>query len=59
MSRYEKGKAKTIEMAMAYQNSFAEGKSYYWSEIAYIQNNLERRAKRYGLLKEFREEGII
>lgn len=59
MSRYEKGKAKTIEMAMEYQNSFAEGKSYYWSEIAEIQNNLEHRAKRYGLLKEFREEGII
>ena len=59
MSRYEKGKSKTIEMAMDYQNSFAEGKSYYWSEIAEIQNNLERRAKRYGLLKEFRNEGII
>lgn len=59
MSRYERGKAKTIEMAMDYQNSFAEGKSYYWSEIAEIQNNLESRAKRYGLLKEFREEGII
>lgn len=59
MSRYEKGKAKTVEMAMEYQSSFAEGKSYYWSEIADIQNNLERRAKRYGLLKEFRSEGII
>ena len=59
MSRYERGKAKTIEMAMDYQNSFAEGKSYYWSEIAKIQSNLESRAKRYGLLKEFRENGII
>lgn len=59
MSRYEKEKTKTIEMAMEYQNSFAEGKSYYWSEIAEIQSNLERRAKRYGLLKEFRENEII
>lgn len=59
MSRYEKGKAKTIEMAMEYQNSFAEGKSYYWSEVADIQSNLEKRAKRYGLLREFRENGII
>ena len=59
MSRYEKGKAKTIEMAMEYQNSFADGKSYYWSEIADIQSNLERRARRYGLLKELRENGII
>lgn len=59
MSRYERGKAKTIEMAMAYQNSFAEGKSYYWSEIFEIQSNLERRAKRYGLLRELRNEGII
>lgn len=59
MSRYEKGKAKTIEMAMEYQNSFVEGKSYYWSEIAAIQSDLERRARRYGLLKELRENGII
>ena len=59
MSRYENGKIKTIEMAKEYQRSFSEGKSYYWSEIADIQDNLERRARRYGLLKEFQEEGII
>ena len=59
MSRYAKGKAKTIEMAKDYQNSFAEGKSYYWSEVAEIQGNLEKRARRYGLLKELRNEGII
>ena len=59
MSRYEKGKVKTVEMAMEYQRSFADGKSYYWSEIADIQGNLEKRAKRYGLLREFRNEGII
>ena len=58
MSRYEKGKADTIEMAMEYQKSFSEGKSYYWSEIADIQSNLERRAKRYGLLREFKENAI-
>ena len=59
MSRYAKGKAKTIEMAMDYQKSFTEGKSYYWSEISEIQGNLEKRARRYGLLKELRNEGII
>ena len=59
MNKYQKGKARAIELAKEYQNSFAEGKSYYWSEIFEIQNNLERRARRYGLLEELRNEGII
>ena len=56
---YQRGKADTIQMAQDFQQSFADGKSYYWSEFAEIQTRLERRAKRYGLLREFRENGII
>lgn len=56
---YAEGKAKTVEEAMEYQNSFAEGKQYSYGEMADIQGRLEKLGKRYGLLREFRENGII
>lgn len=56
---YAEGKAKVIEEAQDYQRSFAEGKSYYWSEIAERSDHFSKLAKRYGLIREFREEGII
>ena len=56
---YSEGKAKAIEEAQNWQNSFAEGKSYYWSEMAEFSAHFTKLAKRYGLVREFREEGII
>lgn len=35
------------------------GKNVSWGEIAQFTNWAELCAKRYGLLKEFRENGII
>lgn len=57
--KYIDGKNKTIEKAIEYQNSFSNGQTYYWSEIIEITDNLYKLAKRYGLIKEFRENGII
>jgi hypothetical protein len=31
----------------------------YWSECAEIENELETIGKRYGLIREFRENGVI
>lgn len=56
---YAEGKARATEEAMEYQNSFAEGKQYSYGEMADIQGRLEKLGKRYGLLREFRENGII
>lgn len=58
-TKYQQGKAKTIELAMDFQNSFAEGRTWYYSELADFQEKMEKRARRYGLLKELRNEGII
>ena len=58
-SKYQRGKAKTIELAMDFQNSFAEGRTWYYSELADFQEKMEKRARRYGLLKELRENAII
>ena len=58
-TRYQKGKADTIELAKEFQNSFVEGRQWYYSELADFQAMIEKRARRYGLLKELRNEGII
>ncbi len=56
---YAESKAKAIEKAMEYQSSYAEGKQYSYGELADIQRRFEKLGKRYGLLREFRENGII
>ena len=56
---YAEGKAKAIEEALEWQRSFAEGKSYYWSEMVEFSAHFSKLAKRYGLVREFRENGII
>lgn len=57
--RYLEGKEKAINAAIEYQNSFSEGQIYYWSEIIELTEHFTKLAKRYGLIKEFRENGII
>ena len=59
MTRYEENKERVRQEAIDYSNSFAEGREYYWSEIAEIGAYFEKQGKRYGLLEEFRENGII
>ena len=59
MTRYQENKERVRQEAIDFQNSFAEGKNYYMSELAEIGNYFEKQAKRYGLTAEFRENGII
>ena len=59
MSKYEKNKEKLRQKAIEYQSSFAEGKTYFYSEVATMQDYFYKNGKKYGLLREFRENGII
>lgn len=59
MSKYEQGKARTRELAMEYLNSISDGVQYSYEGMAIIQDELEKLGKRYGLLREFRENAII
>lgn len=57
MNAYQEGKAKARQAAIDWQLSLKGGESY--GEMAEAQNRFEKLAKRYGLVKEFRENGII
>lgn len=56
MNKYQQGKECAREKAIEWQS---EQKPKSWLELANEQEKFERLAKRYGLVKEFRENGII
>ena len=56
MNKYEQGKQKTRQLAQEIQNDQAP-KS--WGQVANDCERLQRLAKRYGLIKELHNEGII
>jgi hypothetical protein len=58
MNNYQRGKNAAREQAIAWQANFAE-QSQPWGEIAAEQRQLEQLARRYGLVREFRENAII
>ena len=58
MSKYQKGKKKIREEAKAWQMMAGEG-ILYWSDILGATDYFSRLGKRYGLLTEFRENGIL
>lgn len=51
-------KAELRQRAIDWQNS-SVFHDYSYGELAIIQDYFERKGKRYGLLREFRENGII
>lgn len=55
---YRKLKAQARQEAIDLQRRMSE-ESLSWGGIAYIQDYLSTLAKRYGLTKEFRENGLI
>lgn len=55
---YEIGKEKARKEAINYQNYAPEWDLYY-SEIIDASEYFTKLGKRYGLLKEFKENGII
>ena len=59
MNQYQAGKARAREKAIQFQTNIANGVLYSYYDIANIQIMFERLARRYGLVKEFRENAII
>lgn len=55
---YAELKAEKRQEAIEWQLDFGNH-NYSWGEIAYYSDYFEKLGKRYGLLKEFRENGII
>lgn len=55
MNAYQKAKARTREMAVDFSYNDAP---MSWGEVAEICNKFEKLGRRYGLLREFRENGI-
>lgn len=58
MNTYQEAKEKAREEAIEWQHNFGDY-DYSYGELLYYQNHFEILAKRYGLVKEFRENGII
>lgn len=58
MKTYQERKESVRMEAIEYQNTFSD-KPYSWGELATLSYYFEKMGKRYGLLKEFRENGII
>ena len=58
MNNYQKQKEKARSKAVDWQLDF-NNHNYSYGELAESQGYFERLAKRYGLVKEFRENYII
>jgi hypothetical protein len=58
MSNYKENKEKAREKAIEWQRDF-KNHNYSWGELAYYGAYFEKLAKRYGLVEEFKENGII
>lgn len=59
MTHYQKAKAAAREKAVEFSNNMEEMTAgLSWGELAEIQNRFERLGRRYGLLREFRENAI-
>lgn len=56
---YARGKARARCEAIEWSFTFSEGKVYYWSELSEWCEYFTALGKRFGLLREFRENGII
>lgn len=58
MNTYQIAKERIRDRAVEWQNSFSEH-DYSYGELVYWQGYFERLAKKYGLVREFIENGII
>ncbi len=59
MTTYEMKKQEARDEAVLFFSAIAQGRQLYMSELADITAHFTKLGKRYGLLKEFRENGII
>ena len=58
MSRYTRAKENARQKAMDWQTDYYNN-NYSYGELAVFAEYFTRLAKRYGLMTEFRENGII
>ena len=58
MNKYQKEKEKTRNEAIDWQADFVNH-NYSYGELFYSLDYFETKARRYGLVKEFKENGII
>ena len=57
---YAERKAAVIDFAKDVQAACSEYEpSMYWSDVAMLGNEFEKYARLYGLVREFKENGII
>lgn len=57
-TNYAQGKERARELAQEWQRTFGDT-SHSWGELAEDAARFERLGRRYGLLREFRENGIL
>lgn len=55
---YKTRKANARQKAIDWQNDFGNH-NYSWSDLAFFSYYFTKLGKRYGLIKEFKENGII
>lgn len=58
MITYQQLKERAREKAIQWQSDFVTH-NYSWGELAEFDNYFTKLAKRYGLVREFKENGII
>ena len=58
MNKYQQAKERARQKAVDFQLTFSDN-MYYLSDLAYFSAYFEKLGKRYGLIKEFKENGII
>lgn len=58
MNKYQKGKEAARAAAQEWQAAFP-ARAMSWGELAQWQNHFTRLGRKYGLLREFAENGII
>ena len=58
LNKYKEKKEKARKEAIAWQKEFAKH-NYSYGELAYYQNYFENKGAHYGLIREFKENGIL
>ena len=58
MNKYLENKEKARQKAIEWQNNF-ENNNYSYYDLMIWQNYFEELGRKYGLLEEFKENGII
>lgn len=57
MNKYQRAKQRARDKAVEWQMNFCE-QNYSYGELVYWQGYFERLGRAYGLLTEYRENGI-